>query len=232
MSKMITIAVLYLIVATPTLYDSNAAVALVEDENQTVEHLLLELGKKNDVTFTIEEAILQDGEIGRILNSRISAITPAMTLNEGLLYIAARVPDFTWGIDNNNSKILHIFDRQLLQLKAYSLDRVIDEIHFTGKVCHLVDAIAAKGIAVSAAGPSDSIEIMGMECITDVEVKASKLKVRDALSDFVTLEGRGRILWTARTRIDGSDPTTYVRFFGPPHKTSNTMKQYDKANAN
>jgi hypothetical protein len=96
---------------------------------------------------------------------------------------------------------------------------VIKELDFSGKVNRLVDAIAAKGIPVSSLGGADVVDAMVTDYKTEVQVKGTDLRVRDALTDFVPLEGRGPILWVAETRLEGSDQTSYIRFRGaPPRK--------------
>jgi hypothetical protein len=184
-----------------------------------VRELLADLGKKYDVTFTIEEAILKDHVMGRIRGSRQRSPDEDIDLKATLENLSQTVPSFTWQTDANNPKIIHIIDEHLLHRNGYALDRKIDGIDFTGTVGALVDAIAAKGIPVSSAGVFDSHELMFTDFNSSVEVKGKNLSVRDALSDFVPLGGRGRILWFAETHVDGTDATTYVRFQGAPPKT-------------
>ena len=104
------------------------------------------------------------------------------------------------------------------------MDRVIDDIDFSGTVIELVDAIASKGILVSAGGPVGTDDLLSMDGVTRVQVKGKGLKVRDVLSDFVSLEGRGPILWTAETHVDGSDQTSYIRFRGAPLRNPTPSK--------
>jgi hypothetical protein len=190
------------------------------DQDVQLRELLEDLGTKNGITFTIEEALLKGGAMDRIRSFR-HRLPPAGTDLKALLDDLSRsVPNFTWQNDPNNPKIIHIVDGHLLRRPGYALGRVIDDIDFSGTVIELVDAIASKSIPVSAGGPASTDDVASMDGVTRVQIKGKSLKVRDALSDFVPLEGRrGHILWFAITYVDGSDQTTYVRFQGAPPTT-------------
>jgi hypothetical protein len=190
-----------------------------DDQDAQVQELLADLAKKNDVTFTLEEAILEDGGMGRIRSFRHRMPLENMDLKAALDDLAQKVPNLSWRADANNPKIIHIIDDHLLNRKGYALESTINDIDFSGTVSGLVDAIAAKGVPVSSVGLFDSHELLVTDFITTVQVKGKSLKVRDALSDFVPLQGRGPILWIAETHVNGSDPNSYIRFRGAPSKT-------------
>jgi hypothetical protein len=160
----------------------------------------------------------------RIRSFRHRTLPDGTGLKAVLDDLSQSVPNFTWHNDPSNPKVIHIVDDHLLRRQGYALDRVIDEIDFSGTVLELVDAIAAKGIPVSATGPVGTDDLLSMDGVTRVQVKGKGLRVRDALSDFVPLDGRGPILWTAETHVDGSDQTTYIRYRGAPPRNS-TPKQ-------
>lgn len=187
-----------------------------DDEDVQVRQLLADVGTKNGVTFTIEEALVKGGPMDHLRSSRHRTPPEGMSVKAVLDDLSQSVPHFTWYTDPNNSKIIHIVDDHLLHRPGYALDRVIDDMDFSGTVMELVDAIAAKGIPMSSAGPASTEDLLLTDGITRAQVKGKSLRVRDALSDFVPLEGRGPILWIAETRVDGSDQTSYVRFRGGP----------------
>ena len=187
-----------------------------DDEDVQVSQLLVDMGAKNSVTFTIEEALLKGGPMDHLRSSRHRTPPEGTTVKVVLDELSQSVPHFTWYTDPNNPKIIHILDDRLLHRQGYALDRVIDDIDFSGTVMELVDTIAAKGIPVSSAGPASTEDLLLTDGITRAQVKGKGLRVRDALSDFVPLEGRGPILWIAETRVDGSDQTSYIRFRGGP----------------
>jgi hypothetical protein len=171
---------------------------------------------KNGVTFTLEEAIGKDGALGPIRTSAHSRIPEGSPLTGALDELSQSVPHFTWHADSSNPKIIHIVDERLLHRRAYALDMVIGELDFAGTVNHLVDTIAAKRIPVSSLGGADVRDAMMTDYKTQVQVKGKSLTVRDALTNFVPLEGREPILWLAETRLEGSDQTTYITFRGFP----------------
>jgi hypothetical protein len=181
--------------------------------------LLTNLGMKNSVTFTIEEALLKGGAMDHIRSFRHQNPPDGTGLKAVLDDLSQSVPNFTWHGDLTNPKVIHIVDDHLVRRQGYALDRLINDIDFSGTVLELVDAIAAKGIPVSATGPVGTDDLLSMDAVTRVKVKGKGLTVRDALSNFVPFDGRGPILWTAETHVDGSDQTSYIRFRGaPPRK--------------
>jgi len=192
----------------------------VSNEDQVqLRQLLADVGIKSGVTFTIEEAFLQGKAMDPIRSFRHRMPPEGTDLKVALDDLSRSVPNFTWQSDPNNPKIIHITDDRLLHRRGYALDRVIDDIDFSGTVIELVNAISSKGIAVSAGGPASTEDLITMDGVTRVQVKGKGLRVRDALSDFIPLEGRGPILWFAVTDVDASNQTTYVRFQGvPPRK--------------
>jgi hypothetical protein len=190
-----------------------------DNDEVQVRQLLADAGTKNGVTFTIEEAVLEDRATGRIRGFRHRTPPNDMDLKDVLDDLSQSVPNFTWYGDHNNPKVIHIVDDHLLQRKGYALDRVINDIDFSGTVIELVDAIAAKGIPVSAGGAVGTEDLLSLDGLTRLQVKGKGLKVRDALSDFVPLDGRGPILWTAETWVEGTNPTTHILYAGAPPQT-------------
>jgi len=93
---------------------------------------------------------------------------------------------------------------------AHPLESAIRSIDFTGKVNDLPSEIGKQGIPLSS--PLISFKFEQIDYGTLVRVKGEDLKVRDALSNFVPLQGRTkRILWIARTKI-GQGEVTYVYY--------------------
>lgn len=205
-----------LLLASGTSKPNICPFASTDNEELQVRQLLADAGAKNGVTFTIEEGLLKGGASDRIRSFRHHTLPEGTSLKAVLDDLSQSVPNFTWYTDPNNPKIIHIVDDHLLRRPGYALDRVINDIDLSGTVVELVDAIAAKGVPISAVGPMGSQDVMFTDFSTRVQVKGKGLKVRDALTDFVTLEGRGPILWFSETHLDGPDQTTYVRFQGAP----------------
>jgi hypothetical protein len=227
-SRVFVVALLLLCwstIFTPRNPGPSAGLSFVSsDQGVQLRELLEGLGTKNGIKFTIEEALLNDRVADRIRSFRLrtppGGTDPKAVLDE----LSRSVPNFTWQSDPNNRKIIHIVDIHLLRRPGYALDLVIDDINFSGTVIDLVDAIASKGIPVSAGGPASTGDLASMDGVTKVQVKGKGLKVRDVLSDYIPVEGRSPILWFAETSMDGPDPTTYVRFQGAPRRIPPTNK--------
>jgi hypothetical protein len=171
---------------------------------------LVELGKDYDYFFTIEEAWREEDLADSIVNHWVQRSSQKKTVKEELEQLQQAVPNLGYEIDSVNPKIVHIKDMRLTQQKDYGLEAVIKSIEFTGKVHDLVSEINHQGIPVSA--PLITFNNETMDYDTVLQVKGVGLKVRDALSNFIQLEGRrSRILWTARTKL-GQREVSYVRY--------------------
>ena len=179
---------------------------------------LAELGDAYDCFFTIEEA-WKDGEPVNTMES-YSAQSPSRSenLQKNLEKLRQTVPNFTFEIDKGNPRIVHIMDIRLAQQKGYGLERVVKNIDFKGNVNDLVTAIGKQGIPVSQPVLTDTHEGMVRDYMTVVNVKGNDLKVRDALSNFIPLEGRSRIIWIARTKL-GPGEISNIQFRGPRKNT-------------
>lgn len=207
-----------LMIASGTPTTSICPLASNDGDEVQVRKLLADVGTKNGVTFTIEEALLKGGASDRIRSFRHLTPPEGSSLKAVLDDLSQSVANLTWYVDSNNPKIIHVLDDRLLHHQGYALDRVLDDIDFSGTVIELIDRIASQGISVSSGGPASSDDLLSMDGVTKVQARGKGLRVRDVLSDFVPLEGRGPILWFSVTHLDGGDQTTYVRFQGAPPK--------------
>lgn len=171
---------------------------------------LVMLGYEYDRFFTIEEAWESDNPKS-IQNHWLQR--PAETgLQQELDRMVEIVPDFAYAIDQTNPRIIHVMDKRLAQQKGYALEAVTGHIDFKGKVKDLPAELHKQGIPISY---PDYISLGGGETkdfTTVVHVTGEGLKVRDALSNFIPLDGRkGKILWVARTQL-GQGQDTSVNF--------------------
>ena len=185
--------------------------------NQSVflREYLVQLGKDYDRFFTLEEA-WKDGESMNMLEFEwVQGFSEMKGLQQDLERLRQTVPNFTFETNKQNPRIIHIIDARLKRLKGYGLESTIQSIDFTGTVDELVTAIGEHGMPVSPRGVSDISEGLSQDYRTEVHVKGKGLKVRDALSNFISLDGRGRVIWIARTKI-GQREMSYVHFHGAP----------------
>jgi hypothetical protein len=171
---------------------------------------LAELGKADDRFFTIEEAWKGDKPMISLEAQWIQKPFEQKSLQQELERLRGSVPNFSYEVDKTNSRIVHIKDARLAQQKGYGLESVIKRIDFTGKVNELPSAIGKLGIPVSLPVVMDLRQ--SLDHMTEVQVKGEGLKVRDALSNFIPLEGRGgRLLWVARTKLNQGE-VSYVYY--------------------
>ena len=178
---------------------------------------LAQLGDRFDCYFTIEES-WSGSEIMNSLASHLVSPSKAGPddLNQRLLELSASVPSFTFKIDENNGRIVHVIDSRLQRLSPYSMDRVVSRLEFDGGVDDLVRAIARNGVAISPQtgfGVGDPV-VERRDWTTVVHINAEGLTVRALLSDFIPLKNYERVMWVATTeRRKGA--ITQVNFKGP-----------------
>jgi hypothetical protein len=189
--------------------DSRSAAA--SGQKITLPILLGRLGKNCDCVFTIEEA-WTDGETSNameatFLRERVSLDSPNQVMNQ----LTNIVPNFTYEVDSIDSRIIHIKDKRLAQVKGYALEQEMGPFEFQGPLLKLVEAIAT-GVPIRPTYGG----LIGEEIDrhTKVTVKGKSMRVRTALTNFIPLDQkpRGQILWTATTRLSQEVAITYVRF--------------------
>ena len=162
--------------------------------------IMFGLGRDYDCFFTVEGA-WQESEPA----IRLESWTARRSSRKGgliweLEQLREIVPDFIYEIEAVNPRIVHVIDGRLKLQKGYALDATITRINFTGKVNELPDAIGRQGIPI-ALPPWQSTHEQ-RDGSTIVDVKGEGVTVRSALSTFINLDGRGRILWISRTKLE------------------------------
>jgi len=187
-----------------------------QEESVTLEEALADLGRSNHYFFTIEH-VWKDGDLTRWVPNATHVQKPRSNSSiwKELERLRHKLPNFTYTLNQGNPRIIHIMDSRLANLQGYGLDRIIDRIEFSGTVFDLVDKIGGKGIPVSSRGPLNVPELLRTDHRSNVHVMGERLRVRDALSNFISLEGRGPLLWFARTKLAPAEITD-VHFLGPP----------------
>jgi hypothetical protein len=185
-----------------------------EMEQVSLLALLSELGDAQDRYFTIEEA-WQPGEPMNSMEAyqvtKGSLKTPVLQRLKELQQV---IPHFTFEINQKSPHIIHIIDKRLVGQNGYALEQVLKEIDFKGKTRELVSAIAAKGVTIE---PQNTYAVgvpFEVDWTTEIHVNGEGLKVRDALTNFIPLEGYKRTIWVATTKL-GRGETTFVNFLGP-----------------
>jgi len=187
------------------------------DQSVTVSNVLDEIGNKYGYFFTLEETWDNGAVMNRIQSHRLQRPALGNDVWQDLTALSRLVPDMTYKVDETNPKIVHIIDAGLSHRPGYALDEKIDSIDFSGTLFDLVKHLETHGLRVSSRGAVDTHELSTIDFGTQVHVTGKQLSVRQALSDFIPLEGRSnRLLWVARTK-NGSGEISFVRFsLSPP----------------
>jgi len=188
-----------------------------QDKVASLYYYLDRLGTEYDCYFTIE-ASWKEGEVTKWMESyRLERQVKKDTVYAELETLSKTVPHFTYTVDSKNPKIIHVTDARLLNKMDYALERTLEHINFTGTLPDLVKLIGQQEIPVSAELAIFTSDYRPRDHETKVEVKGESIKVKEALTDFITLTGRGRVLWVARTKLAQS-ATTFIEFYGAASK--------------
>src|SRR5262249_4363793 len=143
-----------------------------------------------------------------MLEAQLTRRTPQRhELVEELEQLRRTVSNFGYEFDFLNSRIVHIIDARLKQQKGYALEATIKSLDFSGRAHDLPNEIGKQEIPIAT--PTGFSTHEQSDYSTVVRVKGEGLTVRGALSNFVKLEGRERILWIARTKLK-QGATSYV----------------------
>lgn len=171
---------------------------------------LVRLGKQYDYFFTVEIAAADTGTEKAIVSHWVQQRPGNKNLQQELERLRQDISNFAYEVDRSNPRIMHVMDARLKQFKGYALESIIKDINFTGSVNDLPAEIGKQGIPI---GPPLLMSFNeARDRTTVLEMKGVGLKVRDALSDFLSLEKRRtRILWIASTRIN-QEGMSYVYY--------------------
>jgi len=161
---------------------------------------LYKLGNLYNCYFTIESA-WTDENPKSIEYSEINVSEEKDGLQSNLDYLQQTLPNFRYLINESNNRIIHIVDTRLLKQENYGLAMVMKNVDFSGYLRQLLDYIGKQGLPVIKETSFGTIEGAGVDFTTVVKVTGSNLQVRDVLSNYIPLDGRGRILWIARTKL-------------------------------
>lgn len=176
----------------------------------TLRQRLEEIGEKFDRHFTLE--IVVDAERVAATMERESLIKKPLrkTLSQELEQLRQTIPNLDYKV-NETSKVIRVIDKRVVKRSNYALEQVVRDISFDGRMFDFVNEIGKKGPAVSSRGMVDTYEALGGDYTIRVNIQANNKTVRELLTNYISLEGRGKILWIATT-YTGKDSTTYIRY--------------------
>jgi hypothetical protein len=176
-----------------------------------LEERLREIGDKFDRYFTIETGLLLGNRSNSIEQRSLPNNLENKNLAKALEQLRDAIPNLTFKVNRSNPKIIHITDARLSSIENYAMEKVIDDLSFEGTSFFLVGEIRRKGASISGLASGPSTEPIMSDLPTLVRIDENNKKVRDLLSNFLSLKERGRVLWIARTEL-AKGQTTYIRF--------------------
>jgi hypothetical protein len=172
--------------------------------------LLLELGNTYECYFTIEEGFVEDEPENGLELQILPRDQQYSELKTEMAALNQKLPNITYEVDDKNPRIVHIIDVRLRQQSNYPLNRTISTINYNGHLEGLIAVIRKKGIPISGPRLMTFADMRSVDLKTIVQIQGQELTVRNALTNFIKLEGRSRILWTARTPL--GEEMSYIQF--------------------
>lgn len=225
--------IFFLFLSSPSVEAQGAArpITTIQPDMQLFNYLQI-LGNKFDCYFTLEGGYAQGESIaafqirrvsnsGFDLNARLNSY-PEIEI--ALIELQQSFPDFSYRIDSNNPKIIHIIDTRLEQ-QSNPLNTVLPSINFYGTVGELLDAIGKQESRIRPQISFGTIDMNFKDFRSIAQVQATSLTIREVLSNSIELKRRkSRVLWLARTEL-GKDKITYIYYVDyPPQPNFNFPK--------
>ena len=179
-----------------------------------LEDYLLKLGEQYDVYFTVETA-WQAGEHMKWMEQySVRQLSTEEGIQRNLEMLKETVPHFTYTFNYAKPKVIHIKDARLVQQPAYGMDGVLKSINYKGSWVGLVIALGERGIRVSTERVAWIGDPRVRDYYTDVQVKGQNITARDAITNFIQLAGRRRILWLSTTKLSLNE-LSYIQLYAP-----------------
>ncbi len=179
-------------ISLPLAQEEQALTASRRSPINVLEGRLLKLGEEYDVYFTLETA-WGDGESTNWMeNQKVEDKLMLSSAMEELERLRQTVPHFTYTVDPNNPKIIHIIDARLAQQKGYGLENTLDSIDYKGTLGGMITSLNSHGVTVSTVSLTAIGDKRPRDNSTIVHVKGQNINVRRAITDFIPLEERRR----------------------------------------
>jgi hypothetical protein len=182
-----------------------------------LEDYLLKLGEQYDVYFTVETAWQAGEHMNWMEQYSVKPLPAGAGIQRHLEMLKETVPHFTYTFNYAKPKVIHIKDARLVQQPAYGMDAVLKSINYKGSWMGLVNALGGRGIKVSATGVILIGDPRARDYSTAVQVKGQNITARDAITNFIKLDGRRRILWLSTTKLSSREPS-YLQLYAPVKK--------------
>jgi hypothetical protein len=214
-----TILIVLFLVAGSTALDADSRIIKDDWPEIALGSVLGGIGYDYDYNFTIEDA-WTESEPHRLLETYL-AERPfrGEGFQRELDHLRSQFPNLDFRVNALNPRIVHVLDARLRNQSNYGLEGMVKNLDFAGSLKELIAHLGRQGAPISSPRLIDIHEGYGIDFGTLIEAKGRNLSVRDALSLFVPLKERRRVLWIARTKL-GLSEVSYVYF----HKASNRNK--------
>jgi hypothetical protein len=186
-----------------------AATLLLED-------YLLKLGEQYDFYFTVETGWQVPEHMNWMEQYSVRQFSTEESIQRHLEMLKETVPHFTYSFDYANRKVIQIKDARLAQQPAYGMDGMLKSINYKGSWMGLVNTLGER-IKVSAMGVVWIGDPRARDYSTQVHVKARNITGRDAITNFIQLQGRRRILWLSQTKLSHGE-WSYIQLYAPVKK--------------
>ncbi len=183
----------------------------------SVEDYLLKLGEQYDVYFTVETAWQAGEPMNWMEQYWVTQLSTKEGIQRHLEMLKETVPHFTYTFNAANPKIIHIKDARLAEQPAYGMDGVLKSINYKGSWMGLVNVLSGRGIKVSAAGVIWIGDPRPRDFSTEVQVTGQNITARDAVTNFIQLEGRRHILWSSTIKLSPREQS-YIQLYAPVKK--------------
>lgn len=189
---------------------------VVRDETEMIplRFAVVSLGKAYECYFTIEECWVNEEAANAIEGCLTRRPDGVSGLDREMNGLVRDIPQLSYAFDEDNPKVIHLIDNRLNNQEGYALSAIVQKVDFSGYIGDFVSSLAAEGVLL-ARSPLTSNEPADVG--TTVHASGRNLVVRRALTKFIPLEGRGPILWIARTKL-GVGQSSHIQFYGAPRK--------------
>lgn len=194
--------------------EANSPPGAPQDQPVPLSSALQGMGADYDRFFTVEEAVT--GDVMSPLPRSRPVVRPGKKfgLIREMEELRRTVPGFTYHVSRREPRVIHVVEATLTRRKDYGMSAMVARIDFTGTLMALTSAIEMRSIPVAPSLVHDADDFPFLDFRTEVKVGARRMSVRDVLTDFFPLWGRGsRIIWTAETKA-GQKEKTLVEFRG------------------
>lgn len=135
------------------------------------------------------------------------------TVDEIILKASKSLKDFTFAINKQNPRVIHVIDNDLRKLSDYAVDQQMS-LKYSGTTSNLSRSIQ-KTFPTLVPRTSGDIAKNFDDHVTKVEFDVKNETVRDILTNHVPLKRYNPLIWRAETQEHNGKRETIVQYYGP-----------------